>query len=114
MHERTTYGDDMADPSVVEEIESLRTRGYTADFSVTSDGQLRCETCGHTHRPSDAEIESTARFEGASNPDDQAVVFGLHCDTCGVRGILVTAYGPTATAEEAAVITALSPRRTSP
>jgi hypothetical protein len=53
-------------------------------------------------------IESTARFEGASNPDDQAVVFGLHCDGCGVRGVLVTAYGPTATAEEAAVITALS------
>ena len=98
----------MADPSVVEEIEALRSRGYTADFSVTADGQLRCDTCGQTHHPTDAVIESTARFEGASNPDDQAVVFGLHFSGCDVRGVLVTAYGPTATAAEAAVVTALS------
>ena len=103
----------MADPTVMEEIEALRARGYTADFSVTADGQLRCDTCGHTHRPSDAEIESTARFEGASNPDDQAVVFGLRCDACGLRGVLVTAYGPTASAEEAAVLTALASPGTS-
>src|SRR5687768_9789555 len=100
----------MADPTVMEEIEALRKRGYTADFSVTSDGQLRGDTCGHTHRPSDAVIESTARFEGASNPDDQAVVFGLRCRACGLRGVLVAAYGPTASAEEAAVVTTLSPR----
>lgn len=101
----------MADPTVVEEIEALRRRGYSIDFSVTDDGQLRCHTCGGAHRPSDAVIESTARFEGASNPDDEAVVFGLRCGSCGVRGVLVTAYGPTATAEEAAVVTALSPPR---
>jgi hypothetical protein len=98
----------MSDPSVVEEIAALRARGYLADFSVTRDGQLRCNTCGHTLAPGGAAIESTARFEGASNPDDQAVVFGLRCDGCGGRGVLVAAYGPTATAEEAAVVTALS------
>ena len=97
----------MGDPTVVEEIDALRARGYTADFGVTPDGHLRCDTCGHTHPPSNAAIESTARFEGASNPDDQAVVFGLRCNACGVRGVLVAAYGPTATAEEAAVVTAL-------
>jgi hypothetical protein len=97
-------------PSVVHEIEALRTRGYGADFSVTRAGELRCETCGHTHRPSDAVIESTARFEGASNPDDQAMVFGLRCEACGLRGVLVTAYGPTATSEEAAVVTTLAHR----
>jgi hypothetical protein len=91
----------MGDPNVVEEMEALRTRGYVADFSVTWGGQLRCGTCDPTLQP-------TARFEGASNPDDQAIVFGLRCDGCGVRGVLVAAYGPTATAEEAAVVTALS------
>jgi len=98
----------VTEPTVVEEIEALRSRGYTADFSVTGDGRLRCVTCGRTHLPSDAVIESTARFEGVSNPDDQAVVYGLRCGECGVRGVLVAAYGPTATAEEAAVVTALS------
>jgi len=102
----------MSLPTVVEEIQALRSRGYDADFSVTTDGRLRCDTCRHTLPASDATIESTARFEGASNPDDQAVVFGLRCDDCGVRGVLVAAYGPTATAEEAAVILALSPPTT--
>jgi hypothetical protein len=106
----TPYGRGV---SVVEEIAALRARGYTADFSVTPDGLLRCVSCGHTHAPSNAVIESTARFEGASNPDDQAVVYGLRCDACGVRGVLVAAYGPTATAEEAAVVTALTPRPSS-
>jgi hypothetical protein len=98
-------------PTVVEEIETLRQRGYTADFHITQDGELRCDSCGHDHRPEDATVEATARFEGASNPDDQAIVFGLRCQVCELRGVLVAAYGPTATAEEAAVITALpSPR----
>lgn len=93
---------------MIGEIEALRARGYTADLGVTPDGQLRCNSCGHTHEPGDAVIESTARFEGPSNPDDEAVVFGLLCEACGTRGVLVAAYGPTATAEEAAVLTALS------
>lgn len=95
-------------PTVVDEIATLRAAGYEADFSVTSGGQLRCATSAHTLQPAAAVIESTARFEGASNPDDQAVVFGLRCRECGVRGVLVTAYGPTASSEEAAVITALA------
>jgi hypothetical protein len=95
-------------PTLVAAIESLRAQGYDADFSVTPDGQLHCGPCRHTMPPSDAVVESTDRFEGASNPDDQAILFGLHCDECGLRGVLVTAYGPTATAEEAAVLTALS------
>jgi hypothetical protein len=99
----------MSLPTVVEEIASLRTNGYVMDFSVTSDGRLHCDTCDQSLDPSDAVVESTARFEGASNPDDQAVVFGLRCDGCGGRGVLVAAYGPTATAEEAAVVTALLP-----
>jgi hypothetical protein len=97
-------------PTLVEELARLRGRGYDADFSVTPDGQLRCDTCRHVLPAGDAIVETTARFEGASNPDDQAVVFGLRCDDCRVRGVLIAAYGPTATAEEAAVIAALSPR----
>jgi len=95
-------------PTVVDEITALRARGYVAEFRVTPDGKLRCDACDHTVEPSAAVIESTARFEGESNPDDQAVVFGLRCDSCGLLGVLVAAYGPTASAEEAAVVTALS------
>jgi len=105
---------DMADPTLVEALERLRRDGYTADFRITSDGQLRCDQCTHIHDPTEVVIESTARFEGASNPDDQAVVFGVHCEGCGQRGAVVAAYGPTATAAEAAVITALASSPPSP
>ena len=95
-------------PTVVEELARLRDRGYVVDFSITPDGTLRCGTCGHVVQPRDAVIESTARFEGASNPDDQAIVFGIRCTDCGARGAVVAAYGPTASAAEAAVVTGLS------
>lgn len=98
----------MAYASLVEEIEALRARGYAADFTVTRDGRLRCDPCGHLLDPHDAAVETTSRFEGASNPDDQAILFGIRCGGCDLRGVLVAAYGPTATAEEADVLTALS------
>ena len=100
----------MTEQTVVEELAALRGRGYDGDFGVTDDGTLRCGRCGHIHAPEDAVIESVARFEGESDPDDEAVVFGLRCRACGTLGVLVAAYGPTASAEEAAVVTALSRR----
>ena len=96
-------------PSVVSEIDALRQRGYAADVSVIAGGRLRFGCCGDAHHASEAIIESTARFEGASNPDDQAIVFGIRCRACDRRGVLVSAYGPTATAVEAEVMVALGP-----
>jgi len=101
-------------PTLVAALDHLRSQGYVADFRVTEDGRLRCDTCGHTIEPEEAVVEATHRFEGASNPDDQAILFGLRCDGCGVRGALVTAYGPSATEQEAAVLTALRPAGESP
>ena len=96
---------------MIEAIAALRARGFDADFSVTANGTLRCSACGHEHAPEDADIEATYRFEGASDPDDEAVVFGLRCRQCSVAGVLVATYGPMASAEEAAVVTALGHRR---
>ena len=94
----------MPEITVVEQIAALRAEGYDTDLSISPDGQLRCGNCGHLHRPGDVVIERTTRFEGESNPDDEAVVFGLRCRVCSARGVLVAAYGPTASAEEAEVI----------
>jgi hypothetical protein len=93
--------------TVSEAITALRRRGYAADFAVSPDGRLECGGCGHLHAPQDATIDDTIRFEGASDPDDEAIVFALTCQECGSRGVLVAAYGPAASAEEAAVVTAL-------
>jgi hypothetical protein len=93
--------------TVVAVLDELRRRGYGADFSVTAQGELRCGACGDSHRAESAVVEKTFRFEGDSNPDDEAVVFALRCIHCHARGALVAAYGPAATAEEAEVVTHL-------
>ena len=86
------YGAYMNDPlTLVAEIARLRSLGYDADMSVTPEGNVRCSPCGHVVEPSRAAVETTARFEGASNPDDQSIVFGIHCLGCGTRGVLVAA-----------------------
>jgi hypothetical protein len=33
------------------------------------------------------------RFEGVSDPGDEAIVLGVECPQCGDRGIIVSAFG---------------------
>ena len=105
----------MADPgdeiTIVEAITALRADGFTSDFAVASGGVVRCGACGHAHAPEELTVQALVRVEGISDPADEAAAFGLACGRCGTRGVLVVAYGPTATADEAAVITALGDGR---
>ena len=58
-------------------------------------------------------VDAAYRFEGESDPDDEAAVFGLTCVECNVKGIYVVAYGPSMGADDAAVVARLAsaPRR---
>lgn len=71
----------------------LRAAGYVKDFSATPDGDLFCRSCGVGHAPECIEIRETVRFEGDSNPDDQAILFALsYADGC--HGQYCAAFGP--------------------
>jgi hypothetical protein len=97
---------DRVETSISEAIARLRAEGYGADFRV--DGvALRCAACGESHAPADARMEQAVRIEGVTDPADEAIVLGLACVACGARGVLVSAYGHAASAEEAAVMRAL-------
>ena len=65
----------------------------------------------HPRSPRSAEILEVARFEGQSDPDDEAAAYALQCVHCGAKGILVTAYGPSSSAEEADIVVALEDAR---
>jgi hypothetical protein len=97
--------------TIVEAIALLRADGFTSDFSVAPGGVVRCGACGHAHAPAELTVEATVRVEGISDPADEAAAFGLSCERCAVRGVLVVAYGPAATEDEAAVVTALGDGR---
>lgn len=66
-----------------------------------------CRACGRRHLPRRLRVLQAHRFEGPSSPDDEAILLVLQCPTCRTRGALVSAYGPTATAEEAEVLAGL-------
>lgn len=91
-------------------LERLRARGYEGSFSVTGGG-VRCERCGRVHDVTALVVEEVLREEGASNPDDEAIVLGLRCPGCDATGTLVSAYGPDASAEEADVLRRLADHR---
>jgi hypothetical protein len=101
----------MADPTdeltLTEVIQALRSDGFPNDFSVAPGGLVSCAQCGHSHDAAGLAVEATGRVEGVSNPDDEAAAFGLLCAECGTRGVLVVAYGPSASADEATVVTTL-------
>lgn len=87
-----------------ESAQGLREDGFSGDFSVVAPGRVRCSACGREHEPEDLAVERTARYEGASNPDDEELILGLTCGGCGQRGVLTVAYGPAASGEEGEVL----------
>ena len=83
-------------PDTVTEAVTLLTRdGYDAEFRFDG-GSVRCDCCGSVHPTTDADVERVYRFEGASDPGDEAIVLGLRCPRCGARGSVVSAFGPDA------------------
>ena len=71
--------------TVSEAIEELRTKGFTTDFNLKEN----CIVChAGTFYPDDFEIVEVYRYEGASDPGDEATVYGIQSRS-GLKGILV-------------------------
>jgi hypothetical protein len=106
---RVVSNPDDTEITVSEAIARLRSDGFDHDFSA-EDGRLRCGSCHALVDPASVDVEAAFRFEGESDPDDEAAVFGLRCGECDVRGVYVVAYGPSMSADDAAVVAALARR----
>jgi hypothetical protein len=96
--------------TVTEVIAALQADGYRSGFDIRG-GKLWCDNCGEPHETAVAVIERVERFEGQSDPDDEAIVFAMVCPRCGGRGTLVAGYGPTADPESLDVVAQLIDRR---
>jgi hypothetical protein len=73
-------------------VNGLKQRGYSMDFNL-SDNCLICH--GHKFDINDFEIVEFHRFEGDSDPGDEAIVYAIESKT-GQKGVLVTGYGVSA------------------
>ena len=87
-----------APATVLDAVHQLDAAGFGESFSLRPDG-LHCGACGALHTTSTAEVARVYRFEGPSDPDEEAVVYGLRCPVCGAGGTLVSGFGPGADPE---------------
>ena len=85
-----------APDTVLEAVQLLEREGYTGSITIGSDGTMLCGSCGRTHPVGDARVDRVFRFEGTSDPDDEAIVLGVRCPQCGSKAVLVSAFGPNA------------------
>ena len=71
-------------------VNGLKKRGFNTDFNLTEN----CIVC-HQDKfdPADFEIVEVYRFEGNTDPADEAIVYGIESKT-GLKGVLVNDYGP--------------------
>jgi hypothetical protein len=85
----------VAEPeTVLEAVQLLERDGYTAPVKVLPDGTISCSVCTCTHTVDAALVDRVYRFEGTSDPDDEAIVVGLRCPHCGAKAALALPYGP--------------------
>jgi hypothetical protein len=97
------------DDTLTAAITRLRARGYTDDLEATDDGALTCARCGAAEDPATMRIDRTVRFEGSSDPGDEAILLAITC-RCGARGLYSAAYGPAAPPADAAALTRFAAR----
>lgn len=101
--------------TVVATLERLRSEGFVADFVLEPEDippGLWCRACGRRHLPTRTTVVEVHRFEGPTSPEDEALLLALICPRCGAKGTTVTAYGPAASGNEAALLRALAARAT--
>ena len=77
--------------TVTEALDNLARRGFTANFEYL-DGAFTAVDLGRSFEAEELTIVEHHRFEGASDPDDMAVVYAIESRD-GVRGVVVDAFG---------------------
>lgn len=77
--------------TVTDAVSGLRKRGFNLDFNLDEN----CIICHEDKfNPEDFEIVEVYRFEGNTDPADEAVVYAIESNK-GEKGVLVNGYGPT-------------------
>ena len=75
--------------TVSQAVNELRARGFTMDFNLKEN----CIICNQQEfNPEDFKIVEVYRYEGDSDPADEAVVYAIESKN-GLKGVLVNGYG---------------------
>ena len=92
--------------TVTQAVNGLKQRGYTIDFNLEHDSII-CHETPVSLMPAEFEITEVYRFEGNSDPADEAVVYAIESKH-GHKGVLVNGFGISADAVSDEMIQKLS------
>jgi len=92
--------------TLTEAIERLRSAGYHLDLFAESGARLRCGECRLVFAAEALAVDEVVRFEGASDPGDEAILFALSSPN-GHRGTYSAPYGPDTSPDDVTVMRAL-------
>ncbi|SDA97338.1 hypothetical protein SAMN03080617_04358 [Algoriphagus alkaliphilus] len=76
--------------TLVETLENLRKEGYIEDFNIRFDSLICGDVC---LLPSQFEVDQTFRFEGNTDPSDEAILFAISSLDGKLKGVVVNSYG---------------------
>ena len=75
-----------------EVINHLKEKGYSTDFNLKQN-YLECEGNDLRLFPGEFIVDKHYRFEGISDPADEAIVFAISSLKHNLKGVLVNGYG---------------------
>ena len=76
--------------TLTETINALKSKGYNQDFNLHPEW-IECPPLNLKLKPTEFHVDEVHRFEGATDPDDSAVLYAI--SSSEVKGLLVDAYG---------------------
>jgi hypothetical protein len=72
-------------------VNKMTRNGYTDNLTINKQGLFSIEK-NKTYSPEDIKVIDFYRFEGQSDPADNAIMYVIETDD-GVKGMIVDAYG---------------------
>lgn len=77
--------------TLVEAINDYKKKGYNIDFNLI-ENNIECVSSKRSWKPEDLTVVKFYRFEGASNPSDNSILYVIETND-GNKGLLVDSYG---------------------
>ena len=78
--------------TVSQALSELNKQGYTEDFNLKEDC-LECRNGQYRVFAEEFVVDDFFRFEGASDPADESIVYAISSAKHGLKGVLVAPFG---------------------
>ena len=73
-------------------VDRLSAAGYTDDFRAVPGGLIGSQD-HQIHTPESLVVDEVHRFEGTTDPGEEAILFALRCPGHGTRGTYTAPFG---------------------